>query len=205
MEEVNGYNISQKEFNTLSKWTDNIYNLAVIIDYFCENQPEIEELYNLTPVVKSLHRDANVMNAFFINNEKEVQAMMKGNIGFEKNPVMRVLPSVLKDFGISMVYKIAGEKQTSCLITNVGVLKAPKEMEPYIEKLCLITGPAMINGARCGVLSYKDTLAFNFSNIYKDPVIQREFFTTLIKLGIPVKIESNRHLINGGEHWCHTV
>lgn len=72
MEEVNGYNISQKEFNTLSKWTDNIYNLAVIIDYFCENQPEIEELYNLTPVVKSLHRDANVMNAFFINNEKEV-------------------------------------------------------------------------------------------------------------------------------------
>ena len=53
MEEVNGYNISQKEFNTLSKWTDNIYNLAVIIDYFCENQPEIEELYNLAPVVKN--------------------------------------------------------------------------------------------------------------------------------------------------------
>ncbi len=71
MEEINGYNITQKEFNTLSKWAENIYNIAVVIDYFCENQPEIEELYNLAPVVKSLRRDADVMNAFFIDNEKE--------------------------------------------------------------------------------------------------------------------------------------
>ncbi|MBQ4603098.1 MAG: alcohol acetyltransferase [Clostridia bacterium] len=162
--------------------------------YTFQIDPNMGE-YTLPEIIKQLS-----LYLRFINNEKEVQAMMKGNIGFEKNPVMRILPSVLKDFGISMVYKIAGEKQTSCLITNVGVLKAPKEMENYIEKICLITGPAMINGARCGVLSYKDTLAFTFSNIYKDPVIQREFFTTLIKLGIPVKIESNRHLIKGGEN-----
>ena len=75
----------------------------------------------------------------------------------------------------------------------------PAEMEQYIEKLVLITGPAMINGARCGVLSYKDTLALSVSNIFEEPTVQREIFTTLVKFGIPVKIESNRHFIAGGD------
>ncbi len=136
----------------------------------------------------------------YINNEKELQAMMNGNMGIERNPIMRILPSFLKDFGVSMVYKVAGEKATSCLLSNVGVMKAPKEMEQYIEKLVLVMGPAMINGARCGALSYKGMLAFSISNIYKSTKIQKEFFTNLIKLGIPVKIESNRHLIKGGEN-----
>ena len=135
----------------------------------------------------------------YINNEKELQAMMNGNMGIERNPIMRILPSFLKDFGVSMVYKVAGEKATSCLLSNVGIIKAPKEMEQYIEKLVLVMGPAMINGARCGSLSYNGTLAFSISNIYKSTKIQKEFFTTLVKLGIPVKIESNRHLIKGGE------
>ena len=161
--------------------------------YTFQINPDMGE-YTLPEIIKQL-----ALYLRFVNNEKELRAMMNANMGIEKNPFMRVVPSALKDFGVNVVYKIVGEKQTSCLITNVGVLKAPAEMEPYIEKLCLITGPAMINGARCGVLSYKDDLAFTFSNIYKDPAIQREFFTTLVKLGIPVKIESNRHLIKGGE------
>ncbi len=162
--------------------------------YSFQIDPKMGE-YTLPEIIKQLS-----LYLRFINNEKELRAMMHGNMGIEKNPVMKIIPSVLKDFGVSVVYKIAGEKATSCLLTNVGVLKAPKEMEQYIEKLVLITGPAMINGARCGSLSYKGTLAFTVSNIYKDPKIQREFFTTLVKLGIPVKIESNRHLIKGGEN-----
>ena len=69
-----GFNITQKEFKQLSKWSENIYNTAVVIDYFVANQPEIEECYNLAPVVKHLRNDADVLNAFFIDHEKEVDA-----------------------------------------------------------------------------------------------------------------------------------
>ena len=69
MEEI-GYNITQKEFKQLRKWADNIYNTSVVIDYFCVNQPEIEELNNLTPVVSNLRKDADFLNAFFINFDK---------------------------------------------------------------------------------------------------------------------------------------
>lgn len=69
MEEV-GYNITEKEFKKISKWAENIYNTTVIIDYFVANQPEIEELYNLAPVIKNLRDNADLLNAFFIDNEK---------------------------------------------------------------------------------------------------------------------------------------
>ena len=69
MEEA-GYNISNKEFKQISKWAENIYNIAVIVDYFVINQPEIEECYNLAPVIKSLRQNVDLLNAFFIDNEK---------------------------------------------------------------------------------------------------------------------------------------
>ena len=69
MEEA-GYNITNKEFKRISKWAKNVYNIAVIVDYFVSNQPEIEECYNLMPVIKNLKQNADLLNAFFIDNEK---------------------------------------------------------------------------------------------------------------------------------------
>lgn len=69
MEET-GYNITGKEFKQISKWAENVYNISVIVDYFVSNQPEIEECYNLAPVIKSLCDNADLLNAFFIDNEK---------------------------------------------------------------------------------------------------------------------------------------
>ena len=42
-----GLNITPKEFKELSKLAENAYNITIVIDYFCKNQPEIEKLYNL--------------------------------------------------------------------------------------------------------------------------------------------------------------
>ena len=65
-----GYNITEKEFKQISKWAENVYNIAVIVDYFVSKQPEIEECYNLAPVIKNLRQNADLLNVFFIDNEK---------------------------------------------------------------------------------------------------------------------------------------
>ena len=70
MKEVSGYNISEQEFKKISKWAEDVYNISVVVDYFVSNQPEIEECYNLAPVVKNLRNSADLLNAFFIDNEK---------------------------------------------------------------------------------------------------------------------------------------
>lgn len=72
MEKV-GLNITPEEFKQLSKLSENIYNTAVIIDYFIANQPDIEECYNLAPVIKHLRNDADILNEFFIDLEKDIE------------------------------------------------------------------------------------------------------------------------------------
>ena len=59
--------IEKEDFKKLEQWADDIYNIAVVVDYFVSNQPEIEECFNLTPVIRSLRKEADLMNAFFIN------------------------------------------------------------------------------------------------------------------------------------------
>lgn len=69
MKKADGYNISKKDFIQLSKCAENAYNIAVVIYYFVSNQLEIEECYNLVPVVKHLKNNADLLNSFFINFE----------------------------------------------------------------------------------------------------------------------------------------
>lgn len=72
MEEL-GLNITRQEVKKLSKLAENVYNIAVVVDYFCSTQPEKEECYNLTPIIKELRRNADLLNAFFIdfNGDKQ--------------------------------------------------------------------------------------------------------------------------------------
>ena len=39
--------IKRKYFKKLERYGENIYNTAVVIDYFCSSQKEYKELYNL--------------------------------------------------------------------------------------------------------------------------------------------------------------
>lgn len=69
MNELSGYNISEKEFKQISKWAEDIYNIAVVVDYFVCNQPEIEECYNLAPIIRNLRNNADLLNVFFIDKK----------------------------------------------------------------------------------------------------------------------------------------
>ena len=171
--------------------TDTLRNFMLC--YSFQIDPKMGE-YTFEEILKQLS-----LYLRYINNEKTIQAMMNGNAGFERNPVMRIIPSFIKDFGINVIYKFTGEKATSSLISNIGAIKAPKEMEQYIDSIALILARGMVNAARCGAVSYNGTLALTITNIYESTRVQRELFTTLVKLGIPVKIESNRSAVTGGE------
>ena len=61
------HRIKQKDFRKLEKLAERIYNTVVVIDYFCRTQQEIEELYNLTPIIENLRQDTDTVNAYFIN------------------------------------------------------------------------------------------------------------------------------------------
>lgn len=126
------------------------------------------------------------------NDPKLINSLMTQNMKLERNPVTKHLPLVLKDLGVAVGFLITAEQTTTSLLSNLGPIKLPESVEKHIEKIYLFTGPGLVNGARCGVASVGDKLVFTFSNCYKESDIEREFFTRLVKMGVHVKIESNR-------------
>ncbi len=126
------------------------------------------------------------------NDPKLINSLMTQNMKLERNPVTKYLPLAIKDLGVAVSFLITAEQTTSTLISNLGAIKLPESVEKHVEKAMLFTGPGKVNGARCGVASVGDKLAFTFSNCYKESDIEREFFTRLVKMGVHVKIESNR-------------
>ncbi len=126
------------------------------------------------------------------NDPKLLNSLMTQNLKIERNPVARLLPLAVKNLGVGITFMITAEQTTTSLLSNLGPVVLPEDMACHVEKYYLYTGAGIVNSARCGVVSLGDNLVFTFSNCHKESDIEREFFTRLIKMGVHVKIESNR-------------
>ena len=120
-----------------------------------------------------------------VNDPKFLNSMMTQNMKIERNGVMRFLPIGIKDLAVGIGFMIT-------LISNLGPVVLPDDMMEHVERFFFFTGPGKVNGARTAVVSLGDSLAFTFSNCYEESDIEREFFTRLVRMGVHVKIESNR-------------
>lgn len=61
------YQITNKDFMSIENLVSDIYNTLIIVDYFCSHQKEIEELNNLSPIIKSIRHTSDLLTAYFIN------------------------------------------------------------------------------------------------------------------------------------------
>ncbi len=125
-------------------------------------------------------------------NEKDLNMMITANMGIERNIFVRALPLFVKNLGVGISFAITAEQTNSSLITNLGAVTVPEEMLQYIDKCIFIPPPGKVNAARIGVVTVNNKLCITFSNSYIESDVEREFFTAFVKMGIHVKIESNR-------------
>lgn len=125
-------------------------------------------------------------------SEKMINARMSKNVHDERNPVMRVVPLFLKNPTLKIAYWLNGDRVSSSTLSNLGVVRLPDEMDPYVERFDFQLGPLLYNPVTCACVTYKGNLVINFSRSIREPDVERGFFTFLVKEGLPVKIESNR-------------
>lgn len=125
-------------------------------------------------------------------DEKKINAQISQHVRIEKNPFLKFLPLAVKNFALGIATLTSAEQTTSVYLTNLGAVTLPDEMKPHVEKIIFMPGPGMRTAARCGVASFDGKLVFTFADRYRETDIEREFFTTLVKMGVHVKIESNK-------------
>lgn len=56
---VNSYCLEKKELDKFTHNAARIYNIVVVLSYFCNEQQEIEELSNITPIVNHLRQESD--------------------------------------------------------------------------------------------------------------------------------------------------
>ncbi len=124
--------------------------------------------------------------------KKKMSAMMAANVRDERNPWMRAFPLFLKKPALALAYHMLGENQFSSTLSNLGVVKLPEEMRPYVSRFDFVLGTPLKTGISAGVISYDGQMVISFTRDMADARVERAFFTTLVKMGLRVKVEGDR-------------
>lgn len=125
-------------------------------------------------------------------NEKFLRGDITTNAATQQNPVIRIVPLFIKDFVVRTFYTKVQDKNSSAGLTNMGALKVPEDMKPYIERFDIYMGQPFSSRTNCAIISFEDTLTINFASSIAEADVERHFFRKLVQDGIHVTIESNR-------------
>ena len=60
--------MSNYKDNHLFDKISDAYNLSVVLKEFCEQHQDIEEICNILPLVKIIHKNIDICNAYYINS-----------------------------------------------------------------------------------------------------------------------------------------
>lgn len=124
---------------------------------------------------------------------KQISRFLSQNVGHEKSPFVRVLPLFIKSMAISAVYRRLGSNQCSGIMTNLGAVKLPLEMEELIESFDLIPTPPNTHvKISTAMVTFRNQLRLTFCNISKSTNFELQFIKHLNESGIPVKVLNNK-------------
>ena len=123
--------------------------------------------------------------------EHRLNVRFSANVKAERNKLLRVAPLFLKTLVLKIMYRFTGERYVTTTLTNLGRIALPQGMEEQVERMNLVLGPARRTPLGCAVISAAGQTCISFSKSIRETEVERDFFTSLVQLGIPVTIQSN--------------
>ncbi|MDE5587866.1 MAG: alcohol acetyltransferase [Acetatifactor sp.] len=146
--------------------------------------------YTFEEIVVQVH---NYMRYYI--NEKLLRGDITTNAATQRHPLIRVVPLFLKDLVVRTFYTKVQDRNSSAGLTNMGAMKVPTGMMPYIERFDIYMGQPFSRRTNCAIISFGDVLTVNFASSIIEADVERYFFRRLVQDGIHVRIESNRERV----------
>ena len=123
--------------------------------------------------------------------KEKLQERIVANVMIEKNFFLRIVPLGIKELVLKIGYSAWGDKLNTMTFSNIGVVKIPKGMEPYVRKFIFTNGASKTSPINIGGISYRDRMQITFVGAIRERDLQREFFRMLANFGIEVIVETN--------------
>ena len=123
---------------------------------------------------------------------KQMSMKIATNVNSEKIMAVRLMPLFIKNMVMKAVFDSVGEKKSCLTLSNLGAVRLPEEMLPYVETMDFILGVQATAPYNCGVLSYGDKLRLNFIRNIREPKLEYHFHCVLRDMGLCAEVQSNR-------------
>lgn len=122
---------------------------------------------------------------------KQMAMRIAANVGSEQMLLVRVMPLFIKNFVMKLIFDTVGECKSCLSLSNLGNVRLPEEMRPYVTRMDFILGVQAAAPYNCGALSYGDTLYINFIRNIKESELEYHFCKVLREMGLEVTVQSN--------------
>lgn len=153
--------------------------------------PEIDlrlGVYTFEEILKIVHHQLQAGT-----DVKQITRFLSQNVSHEKSPFVRVLPLFIKRMAISAVYKRLGSNQCSGIMTNLGAVNLPAEMEDHIDSFEVVPTPPNTHvKISCAMVTFRNKMRLNFCSISQSTGLEKHFLKHFTDSGIHVKVLNNK-------------
>ncbi len=122
---------------------------------------------------------------------KQMSMKIAANVNSEKLMAVKVMPLFIKNFVMKAVFDSVGERKSCFSLSNLGAVKLPDAMMPYVERMDFILGVQATAPYNCGALSFGDTLYLNFIRNIRESDLEYHVYRVLQEFDLPVTVQSN--------------
>ena len=167
-----------------------IFPSETLRNFALYSTPEIDPRvgrYSFEEICKVVHHQMGIDI-----NAKVMSTKIAANVSSERMLVVKLMPLFLKNIVMRIVFDAVGERKSCLSISNLGVVKLPDEMVPYVERMDFILGTQATAPHNCGVVTFGDQLCINFVRNIREPELEAHFYRVLRELELHVEVQSNR-------------
>ncbi len=114
------------------------------------------------------------------------------NVGSERRLIVKLLPLFLKNIIMKGAFLLVGERKQCLSMSNLGAVKLPPEMAPYVQRLDFILGTQASSPHNCGIITWGNALSVNLIRNIREPELEACFCQVLRELDLEILLQSNR-------------
>jgi hypothetical protein len=130
---------------------------------------------------------------------KRMAARITTNVNDEKLLIVKIMPLFIKNIVMKMVFNAVGERKSCLTLSNLGAVRLPAEMQPYVKHFDFVLSVPSSRPYNSGVISYGDTMRLSIVRNTEEPELELQLQAVARSLGLQLKVESNTTALDRGK------